>query len=365
MRVRFSYILALCAAGAISYYMLTGKMVIGGQADATPQTIAERQAEAEQQLFAVRTETFTVEERAATMEIRGRTEADANVSVRAQTAGILEIRHVETGDYVKAGDLLCTIETGAREAKVLEARAALIQAKVDLEAAQKLTTRGFSAKNEVPAFEAARDAAMARLHEFELDLERTKITAWISGIVNDPVAEAGDMLTVGDICVTLIDRDPIIIVGQVSEREIGNLSLGMDAQSILATGETVNGKIRYIAPAADAQTRTFRVEISVPNEDGSVKDGVTARTMVKLEGRPAHKIPASAMTLADDGRVGVRAVTPDKVVQFLPVSIVGGSASGLWVVGLPDMIEVITVGHEFVIEGQTVVVNNLEAERRS
>ncbi len=365
MRIRSSYILALCAAGTISYYMLTGKMVVGGQADATPQTIAERQAEEKEQLFAVRTRTFMVEQRSANMEIRGRTEADANVSVRAQTGGILEIRHVDTGDHVNAGDLLCTIETGAREAKVLEARAALIQANVDLEAAQQLTSRGFSAKNQVPALEAARDAAKARLHEFELDLERTKVTARISGVVQDPIAEVGDMLSVGDVCVTLIDRDPIIIVGQVSEREIGNLSLGMVAQSMLATGETVAGKIRYIAPAADAQTRTFRVEISVPNEDGSVKDGVTARTLVKMEGKPAHKIPASAMTLADDGRVGVRAVGPDKVVRFLPVSIVGGSADGLWVAGLPDRVEVITVGHEFVIEGQEVVVNNIEAERRS
>lgn len=365
MKVRFSYLLALGAAGAISYYMLTGKMVVGGQADAFPQTIAERQTKAEEQLFAVRTETFKAEKRAASMEIRGRTEADASVSVRAQTSGILEIRHVAKGDHVNAGDLLCTIETGAREAKVLEARAALIRANVDLAAAQKLTSRGFSAKNQVPALEAARDAAKARVQEYELDLERTKVKARISGIVQDPIAEVGDMLGIGDVCVTLIDRDPIIIVGQVSEREIGKLSPDMVARSMLATGESVTGKIRYIAPAADPLTRTFRVEIAVPNSDGSLKDGVTARTVVKLKDRLSHKIPASAMTLADDGRVGVRAVGPDNIVEFLPVSIIGGSSDGMWVAGLPDEIEVITVGQEFVIEGQKVSVSNLDAGPRS
>lgn len=365
MKIRFSYILALSAAGAISYYMLTGRFIVGGQADALPPTIAERHAEADAELFAVRTESFRAEQRAATMEIRGRTEADASVSVRAQIAGILEVRHVNKGDRVNAGDLLCTIETGAREAKVLEARAGLIQANVNLEAAEKLTSRGYSAKNEVHALEAARDAAKARLQENELELERTNIKARISGIVQDPIGEVGDMLGVGDVCVTLIDRDPIVIVGQVSEREIGSLSLGMPTQSTLATGETVTGTIRYIASAADPQTRTFRVEVSVPNDEGSLKDGVTARTLVKLDGRSAHRIPASAMTLDNDGRVGVRAVGADRIVQFMPVSIVGGTSDGMWVSGLPDEVEIITVGQEYVVDGQKVSVGNLEAGNRS
>ena len=356
MRIRVSYILALAAAGGVSYYMLTGKMVIGGQADASPPTIAERQDVEDKNLFAVRVAAYSAENRAASMEIRGRTEAEASVAVRAQTGGIVEIRHVEKGARVAAGDLLCTIETGARNAKVLEARAALIQTNIDLSAAEKLAKRGFSAQNQIPALNAARDAAKARLQEQELDLERTKVRARISGVVQDPIAEAGDMLQVGDICVTLIDRDPMIVVGQVSEREIGNLSLGMDAETNLATGETVSGQISYIAPAADARTRTFRVEVTVPNKGGNLKDGVTARTRIRLDGSRAHRIPASVMTLADDGRVGVRTVNAENVVSFVPVTIIGGTVDGMWVAGLPEEVRIITVGQEFVIDGQVVRV---------
>ncbi len=358
MQIKVSYILAVAAAAGISYYMLTGRTVIGGQADASPPTIAERRDSEDKILFAVRAEAFSAENRSVSMEIRGRTEAEASVSVRAQTSGIVETRHVEKGDRVKAGDLLCTIETGAREAKVLEARAALIQASVDLQAAEKLAERGFSAQNQVPALKAARDAATARVEERELDLRRTKIRARISGIVQDPIAEAGDMLQVGDVCVTLIDRDPMIVVGQVSEREIGNLALRMDAETELGTGETVSGRISYIAPAADPKTRTFRVEVTVPNGDGKLKDGVTARTRVGLEATRAHRIPASVMTLADDGRVGVRVVDSENIVSFVPVTIIGGTADGMWVAGLPDEVSIITVGQEFVVEGQLVSVEN-------
>jgi multidrug efflux system membrane fusion protein len=356
MRIQFSYILAIALAGGISYYMLTGKTVVSGQADAHPATIAERQNEDKDDLFAVQVQTFTAETRSRSLDIRGRTEAESSVSVRAETGGIIETRHVDKGDRVAAGDLLCTIETASREAKVLEASAALIQANVNLEAAEKLAGRGFSAKNQIPALQAARDAAKARLHETELDLSRTKIRAPIAGIAQDPIAEKGGMLQTGDVCVTLIDRNPMIIVGQVSEREIGKLELGMSAMTSLATGETTTGNITYIAPSADAQTRTFRVEITIPNDDETLKDGVTALAQVQLEGAKAHRIPASVMTLADDGRVGVRTVDDKKVVSFTPVNIIGGTVDGMWVTGLPDEVSIIIVGQEFVLEGQTVQV---------
>lgn len=356
MRIRLSYILAIALAGGISFYMLTGKTVISGQADAHPPTIAERQAEAEQELFAVQVMTFTAENRASVLEIRGRTEAEASVSVRAETGGIIETKHVTKGSRVAAGDLLCTIETSARQAKVLEMRAVLVQATVNLEAAEKLAGRGFSAKNQIPALTADRDAAKARLQEAELDLARTKVRAPIAGIVQDPIAEKGDMLQTGDVCATLIDRNPMKIVGQVSEREIGGLELGMPAHTSLATGETIDGKITYIAPSADPSTRTFRVEITIPNEDESLKDGVTAVARIELEGAMAHLVPAAVMTLSENGRVGVRTVDDKKVVAFAPVDIVGGTVDGIWVTGLPDEVAIITVGQEFVIEGQTVKV---------
>lgn len=356
MRIKISYILAIALAGGISYYMLTGETVVSGQADAHPATIAERQNKDKDEFFAVQVKTFTAETRALTLDIRGRTEAQSSVSVRAETGGIIETRHVEKGDRVDAGDLLCTIETASREAKVLEANAALIQANVDLEAAEQLAGRGFSAKNQIPALQAARDAAKARLHETELDLSRTRVKAPIAGIVQDPIAEKGDMLQTGDVCATVIDRNPMIVVGQVSEREISKLTLGMPARASLATGETANGKITYIAPSADSMTRTFRVEITVPNDDETLKDGVTALAQVQLEGVKAHRIPASVMTLADDGRVGVRTVDDKKVVSFTPVDIIGGTVDGMWVTGLPDEVTIIVVGQEFVLEGQKVQV---------
>ena len=112
--------------------------------------------------------------------------------------------------------------------------------------------------------------------------------------------------------------------------------------------------IRYIAPASDDATRTFRVEIEIANPDGAVRDGITATARVPLALQKAHRLSSGILTLDDAGSVGVRAVSDDNTVAFYPVTILGGDTEGIWVSGLPDRLAVITAGQDYVTEGQTV-----------
>ena len=94
----------------------------------------------------------------------------------------------------------------------------------------------------------------------------------------------------------------------------------------------------------------------MPNGSGSLKDGVTALAKVGLQGSKAHRIPSSVMTLADDGRLGVRVVDDENIVSFEPIEIIGGGGDGMWVAGLPEDVSIIIVGQEFVQDGQKVRV---------
>ncbi len=354
MRIRFSYLIAIALAAGVSHYMLTGETVIGGRPDADASTITERQDETAKNLFAVQVELHQARQRAAQLEVRGRTEADAIVEVRAQTGGILEKRLVEKGQTVVAGDLLCVIERGARRANLAKAKASLKQAEIDLQAQARLAERGFAARNDIAALEAGLDAARAVVAEAELELSRTEIRAPIAGTVQDPLADAGDVLAAGDTCVTVIDSDPMKVVGQVSEREIGALSEGMRADVRLVSGLTVDGVIDYIAPSADAATRTFRVEIRLANEDGRIKDGVTAVANVPLPTSRAQLVSSAYLTLDDDGRIGVQIVDDDDIVRFRPVEVIGAEGDALWVGGLAETARIITVGQDYVLAGQKV-----------
>ena len=365
MKIRLSYVLALALAGGTAYYMLTGKTIVGGQPDNQPASIAERNGGEEAQLFRVQVETHEAMERSATLEIRGRTEADSLVAVRAQTGGILETRPVAKGDRVAAGDLLCVIERGARQARLAQAKAQLVQAQTDLEARQRLAEGGHVARNLIPAFQAAADAAKAAVADAELELARTEVRAPIAGVIQDPLAEVGDVVAVGGTCATLIDSDPMTVTGQVSEREIGLLSVGMTAEISFISGEKRSGTVRYIAPSADAETRTFRVDINVENEDGAIRDGVTALASVPLAPTRAHLVSSAYLTLDDAGTVGVRVVEDENLVAFVPLTIIGASEDGIWVTGLSDKADIITVGQDYVVAGETVEpVSNTDAPLR-
>ena len=312
--------------------------------------------------FRVRVATLKAAERQAVLTVRGRTEADAKVQVRAETGGILQTRHVRQGDRVKVGDPLCTLDRGTREARLAQARAALAQAEFDLGGAAKLAGRGFTPEARVKALKATVDAARASVAEAELDLARTEVKSPLDAIVGEPLAEIGDLVSPGGLCVTLIDSDPILFTGQVSERDIGTLTVGMTATAHLVTGEELTGRLRYIAPAADPQTRTFRIEIETANPDGAIRDGVTALAAIPLAPVKGHRLSPAVLTLNDEGLIGVRSVDNAGTVTFLPVKILADTEEGVWVAGLPDEATVIVVGQDYVKAGAKVEAVRADAE---
>lgn len=356
MKLKMSYVLAALIAGGVGFWMWSGDVVVGGRSDGenAARPLAERSDSRKDAPFKVKVREMTATDRINVLEIRGITEADAKVTVRAETSGRIIERPAREGEIVAKGDVLCVLDRGTREARVLEAQAQLTQARIDFEAATQLSSKGFTAENRVTALKASFDAATARLREAELELERTIIRAPVSGVVESPMAKIGDHLAIGAACGTLVDTDPMVAIGQVSEASIGLIQVGMPAEVNLITGQAPQGKVRYVAPAADPNTRTFRVEIEFPNPDGVARDGTTALTRLPLKAEKAHKISPAILTLNDAGLVGLRVVKEDNTAQFVPVTILGGEADGVWIGGLPDVVRVIVVGQDYVGDGQVV-----------
>ena len=354
-RIKGSHIAALVIAGAVLGWMGTGNIVVGGQANSENAVLPPAQREENRdELFKVRFVTVNPEERPNVLLVRGRTKADAIVPVRAETSGTLEKRLVAKGDRVKQGDLVCQLDPGVRQAAVDRALAAHEQAVFDYEGSLSLQKQGFTSETRMKALKAAMDGAAATLAEMRLELARTDILATADGIVQDPIAEIGDNLSDGDVCVTLINADPLLFIGQISERQVGQVEVGNPAQVQLISGELVAGTIRYVASSADEATRTFLIEVEIPNPDNRLRDGVTAAAQIKLDGTEAYRIRPSWLTLDDDGSVGVRVVEDDNSVSFKQLNIISHTPETMWVTGLEPGARVISVGQDYVIPGQTV-----------
>jgi multidrug efflux system membrane fusion protein len=341
-------------------------------------TIAERVAQAggeEVEARSVRTETFTLKPMAIEAPLRGRTQAKTIVSVMPETAGTVTAVHVTKGQAVAVGDPLCTLDRGTRggsveqaEASLAQAQAGLLQAQQDYDTNAQLRAEGLSPANSAAQFEATLKAAQAAVAAAQSAVDqaraewgRTDVVASIAGVVQDPLANVGSMLGPQAPCATIVELDPMLFVGSVPEARIGLAKLGLEAMVTTITNQVVNGKVSYIGATADPATRSFPIEIELPNADGSIRDGLTATAVVNLGTAPAHLLPQSVLTLDDEGVLGVRSVA-DGVVEFYPVTIVKDTREGVWVTGLPASIDIITVGQEFVVPGQRVNATNVTAE---
>jgi len=360
--IDFSTFAALLFCALVAAWMYSGKVVIGGSDhDKLPpiseQTAADGAGEHGQQaarLFRVETRVFHAVRRRRLLKLRARTEADANVEIRAETAGRVVRIGGNKGRLAKKDEILCQLDMGTRKATLTGARAQLRQTRADYQAAKKLAHRGYSADLSVSAKLAAYEKAAAARERAELDLANTSIKAPFAGVVETQPAKVGDYLTVGAICARLVKLHPLLVIGDVSERDIGQLKLGQKGEARLVTGETVRGHIRFISPTAATATRTFRIELAVSNKNRAIRDGVTADISLSLPAVRGHFLSPGILTLNDAGEVGVRTVDKDSVVRFRAVEILDQTRKGVWVTGLPKETRIITVGQDFVIDGQKV-----------
>src|SRR5262249_47395482 len=103
-------------------------------------------------------------------------------------------------------------------------------------------------------------------------------------------------------------------------------------------------------------TRTFRLELEVPNPQGTIRDGITAEIHITASSVEAHRISPAILALDERGTIGVRVVDQNRRVRFVPVKIISDGADGVWVSGLPHTVTIITVGQEYVANGQEVTV---------
>jgi multidrug efflux system membrane fusion protein len=356
-KFRRSYVWATLSAVAIVLWVASGSIPewlgdLSGREGPATDTVEPEQASAP--AFRVQVATFTSQSMPSQLRRTGRTQAVRRVEVRARTPGIVEAVPLDDGDRVHQGDLLCRLDRGARDAKLAEERARLASAEVDFQAADRLAEQKFASATRRAVAQAELDAARAAVESMEREIGYTEIASPIDGIVDNREAELGSFVQVGGLCATIIDLDPMLVVVHVGERDVSGLQAGMRAEARLVTGETAVGSVSMISPTSDEQTRTFRVEVRVPNQTLALRDGVTADLVITLPSHAAHLLPSSALTLNDGGQIGVRLVDEANTVRFVQVKILADGRDGIWVSGLPDTANVITVGQDYVLEGQTV-----------
>jgi multidrug efflux system membrane fusion protein len=354
MKIKPAYLIAVGLALLILLWFIYGTEIRNNGDDTAPAPTA---VSTEHALPSVVARRIRVEQHASYLNLHGRSEAVREVAVKAETAGLVVRTPVKEGQYVQRGALLCQQDVDARQAQLDQAKAILRSRELDYNAAKTLVDKGFRSETQALSALAALDGARASVKQAEIEIGNVNMRAPFAGIFDQQIAEIGEYLSPGQACGLLVDLDPMLIVGEATEKQIGSIKVGQPAEIELATGESLVGKVRFIESKANPQTRTFKLEVEVLNKKNLLKSGVTASLKLSSGQTESHFIPSRVLTLDDQGRIGVRYIDDRKTVRFSTVTTIDENEDGMWVTGLPDVTDLIIVGQDYVAEGSTVDVS--------
>ena len=298
MKIRQTYITSFITLVIAILWMLSGML-----ADDEFEVKTKTQLET---ISSVTVLNSTAAEKAKKIKVSGTTEADKLIKIRAEASGTVVSRPVQQGQFVKKDQLICQLYNAGRSSY-------------------------------------------------------PKVKAPFDGYLETFSVKEGDYLNTGAVCATIIDPDPMRLIGEVSEKEINFVKVGAKAEAELISGKKVEGVVSFVSTSANKGTRTFRVEIDVKNPDRSIRDGVSAQIAIKGDTILAHKISPSILMLGEAGELGIRTVNEDDQVEFKKIDILEDSMEGIWITGLPKNTRIITVGQEYVFQGQTVNVKEISA----
>lgn len=286
--------------------------------------------------------------------VNGRTAPARVVEVNAETDGRVVGVGSERGDRFSAGDIIVRLDERDRSARLAQAEATVKQRQLEFEARAKLKGDSYVSEAQLQEADALLEAAKAELTRAKLDIEYMVIRAPFDGALQERHVEVGDFVKLGDPVATIVDERTLIVRASVAEYEAHFITKGGPGSANLATGQSVNGRIRYIAPVADEATRTFNVELEIDNTDGILRAGITAELIIPAETIYAQKMSPSLLTLDDEGNLGIKTVNESGRVEFHKADIAMSSSEGVWIAGLPYSATIITVGQGFVTEGVVV-----------
>lgn len=307
-------------------------------------------------------QSFQAQQTDKRIDLYGRTAPDRVATIGAEIAGKITQLTATKGQSITKGQPIVTIDKGDLVAQLDSAQALLQVKQKEFKAAQSLKNRGLQGEVAFATAQAALADAKAMESRAKLALRNTSVVAPFDGIVENLLVEKGDFVGIGDPIVTFIDLSKLVIEADVSERHIQKIKQDQLATIRFIDGSTVEGRVRYISRVSSPTTNTFAIEVELANPNQAIPAGVSAEVELSLETQLAVKVTPAMLALDADGNLGVKTLVEDRV-RFMPINLVKAEQDGVWLTGLGEKVDIITVGQGFVRDGdQVIAVKQANAE---
>ncbi|MGB0797865.1 MAG: efflux RND transporter periplasmic adaptor subunit [Planktomarina sp.] len=296
-------------------------------------------------------------------QAEGQALPDRDTVMRAETSGDVVEVLVEKGQDITAGQVIARFDATNNTADANRAAEDLAEAQRELTNAEELLQRGVATTDRVVQARSRLASALAQVTAVEQASKSLSIRAPFAGRIETFDLDEGEFVSVGTEVGRIVDITPLTVAIQVPQQSLTRLKVGQPATVQFITGEQRQGTLTFVGTSAAAETRTFLAEVEVKNADGAIPAGISAEISIPTGTSSAHFLSPSIVSLNTDGDVGVKTVDGDNKVAFFPIEVVKAQIDGIWVTGLPDTVDIITVGQGFVSVDEIVQPRPAEANQ--
>jgi membrane fusion protein (multidrug efflux system) len=283
------------------------------------------------------------------LQALGTAQARESIVLTPKVADTIRRIRFDSGDRVRAGQVLVEMSSVEQAADLAEARAANQAAQEDLRRTQELFNRGFASQARLDTVQAAAEAAEARVNAGGSRIADRTIRAPFAGIVGLRTASPGQYVRPGDQIGTLDDISEIKLDFDVTETQIARITPGVElaARTAAYPDRTFTGAIANVDSRIDPATRTVRVRAILPNPDGVLRPGMLLTVDVRSNPRQALAVPEIAILDQIDGSFVYRVVQRDGGQAVDLVRIRTGQRAG----GMAEVLEGLNLGDQVITEG--------------
>lgn len=359
MGIRFHTIAALVVLVAAGAWVLTGKYAfVGSEVAGDGKAAAAETQPAAPAAGALQTVAFVVAKPAPydrRITLSGQTKADKQVVLVARTSGVVARLAVTQGSALAADDLVMALDGPEKLAAVVSAQAQFDTAVHQADTNQQLRAKGALSVPQLEASVAAREATRSALESAKAEVVRLEVRAPFAGVVDTVLVEVGSWVQPGTEVASLLALDPIVVVGEINERDLQSVAKGTKARVTFGDGTVAEGVVRYVRREASGVTRTFPIEVAIANAAGQIPAGMSAEIELHATTAPAVVLPRSVITLNVEGALGVRVLSDKDTVGFLTATIVDDTPDGLVLSGIPAGTRIVVSGQNMVSDGQQVI----------
>lgn len=240
------------------------------------------------------------------LELQGNVTTKQNVLVYPEMPGIIESITVKEGQSVKKGQILAKIDDGGLSQQLAQVKTQLALSKTSFERQKRLWDQKIGSEMQFLQAKASYESQTKVVEQIKSQLSKAVITAPFSGVIDDVFKERGTVVApgMGSELFRIINLTNMYIEAEVPESYIKNVTKGKRTEVYFPVlGKTIETTIRQVGNFINPNNRSFKVEIGVPNKNGSIKPNLTAK--IKLNdytSNEAFLIPQSIISENAEGQ---------------------------------------------------------------